>query len=78
MCTGVPAAIDLNSVSGDYEPSYFVTGQILQYFGLTPEEPEDVYEAEPEEDERSHRPPSVAQEGGRALGGSSVAREAVL
>ena len=54
MCTGVPAAIDLNSVSGDYEPSYFVTGQILQYFGLTPEEPEDVYEAEPKEDERSH------------------------
>ena len=55
-----------------------MTGQIFQFPGLSPEEPEDVHEAEPEEDERSHMLPSVAQEGGRALGGSSVAREAVL
>jgi len=33
MCTGVPAAMDQNSVSGDYEPSYFATGQILQSLG---------------------------------------------
>jgi len=29
----VPAAIDQNSVSGDYEPSHFATGQILQSLG---------------------------------------------